>query len=88
MDNARELISQALQRFCDHKVGLSYIPPCSPPVNGYIRSLNNRLQQRRLNRNHWNMRAFRRHRVPANITTITCRTSSPAATCCQQAAGP
>ena len=27
MDNGPELVSQALQRFCDGKVGLSYIPP-------------------------------------------------------------
>jgi putative transposase len=27
MDNGPELISKALQRFCDGKVGLSYIPP-------------------------------------------------------------
>ena len=30
MDNGPELISQALQRFCDGKVGLSYIPPGTP----------------------------------------------------------
>ena len=30
MDNGPELISQALQSFCDGKVGLSYIPPGSP----------------------------------------------------------
>ena len=27
MDNGPELVSQALQRFCENKVGLSYIPP-------------------------------------------------------------
>jgi hypothetical protein len=27
MDNGPELVSQALQRFCGDKVGLSYIPP-------------------------------------------------------------
>ena len=29
MDNGPELVSQALQRFCEGKVGLSYIPPGS-----------------------------------------------------------
>jgi putative transposase len=27
MDNGPEMISQALQQFCDGKVGVSYIPP-------------------------------------------------------------
>ena len=27
MDNGAELVSQALQRFCENKVGLTYIPP-------------------------------------------------------------
>ena len=54
MDNGPELVSQALQRFCDGKVGLSYIPPGSPWDNGYIESFNNRLRKECLNRNHWN----------------------------------
>jgi transposase InsO family protein len=54
MDNGPELVSQALQRFCDGKVGLSYIPPGSPWDNGYIESFNNRLRRECLNRNHWN----------------------------------
>jgi putative transposase len=45
MDNGPELISQALQRFCDGKVGLSYIPPGAPWDNGYIESFNNRLRK-------------------------------------------
>jgi putative transposase len=53
MDNGPELVSQALQRFCDGKVGLSYIPPGSPWDNGYIESFNNRLRKECLNRNHW-----------------------------------
>jgi putative transposase len=53
MDNGPELISQALQSFCDGKVGLSYIPPGSPWENGYIESFNNRLRRECLNRNHW-----------------------------------
>jgi len=50
----RELVSQALQRFCEGKVGLSYLPPGSPWDNGYIESFNNRLRKECLNRNHWN----------------------------------
>jgi hypothetical protein len=54
MDNGPELVSQALQRFCENKVGLSYIPPGTPWNNGYIESFNNRLRKECLNRNHWN----------------------------------
>jgi putative transposase len=36
MDNRPEMVSQALQRFCDGKVGLTYIPPGCPWDNGYI----------------------------------------------------
>ena len=53
MDNGPELVSQALQRFCDGKVGLSYIPPGAPWDNGYIESFNNRLRKECLNRDHW-----------------------------------
>ena len=41
MDNGPELVSQALQQFCDGKVGLSYIPP-GTWNNGYIESFNDR----------------------------------------------
>jgi putative transposase len=44
MDNGPEFISQVLQRFCDGKVGLSYIPP-GTWNNGYIESFNNRLRK-------------------------------------------
>jgi transposase InsO family protein len=54
MDNGPELVSPALQRFCEGKVGLSYIPPGTPWNNGYIESFNNRLRKECLNRNHWN----------------------------------
>ncbi|MCV7144651.1 IS3 family transposase [Mycobacterium riyadhense] len=54
MDNGPELVSQALQRFCENKTGLVYIPPGCPWVNGYIESFNNRLRKECLNRNHWN----------------------------------
>ena len=53
MDNGPELVSQALQQFCDGKVGLSYIPPGTPWNNGYIESFNNRLRKECLNRNNW-----------------------------------
>jgi transposase InsO family protein len=53
MDNGPELVSQALQQFCDGKVGLSYIPLGTPWNNGYIESFNNRLRKECLNRNHW-----------------------------------
>ncbi|MCV6965457.1 IS3 family transposase [Mycobacterium intermedium] len=54
MDNGPELVSQALQGFCENKTGLLYIPPGCPWVNGYIESFNNRLRKECLNRNHWN----------------------------------
>jgi transposase InsO family protein len=54
MDNGPELGSHALQRFCDGKVGLTYIPPGCPWDSGYIESFNNRLRKECLNRNHWN----------------------------------
>ena len=45
MDNGPELVSQALQRFCENKTGLVYIPPGCPCDNGYIESFNNRLRK-------------------------------------------
>lgn len=54
MDNGPELVSQALQQFCDGKVGMCYIPPGTPWNNGYIESFNNRLRRECLNRNQWN----------------------------------
>ena len=54
MDNGPELVSLALQRFCENKTGMLYIPPGCPWVNGYIESFNNRLRKECLNRNHWN----------------------------------
>ncbi|NOP99609.1 MULTISPECIES: IS3 family transposase [Mycobacteriaceae] len=54
MDNGPEFISQALQQFCENKVGMVYIPPGTPWNNGYIESFNNRLRKECLNRNHWN----------------------------------
>ena len=42
MDNRPEMVSQALQRFCDGNLGLTYIRPGCPWDNGYIESFNNR----------------------------------------------
>jgi putative transposase len=52
--NGPDLVTQVLQRFCENKVGLLYIPPGTPWNNGYIESFNNRLRKECLNRNHWN----------------------------------
>jgi putative transposase len=41
MDNGPELVSHAVQQFCDGKVGMSYIPPGQPWDNGCIESFNN-----------------------------------------------
>ena len=54
MDNGPELVSQALQWFCDGKIGMAYIPPGCPWLSGYIESFNNRLRKECLNRNHCN----------------------------------
>lgn len=54
LDNGPEMISQALQQFCDGLLGISYIPPGTPWNNWYIESFNNRLRRECLNRNHWN----------------------------------
>ncbi|WP_157101599.1 IS3 family transposase [Nocardia shimofusensis] len=52
-DNGPEMISEALQRFCRDRVGITYIPPGTPWNNGYIESFNRRLRTECLNRNHW-----------------------------------
>ncbi|MGV7441254.1 IS3 family transposase [Mycobacterium kansasii] len=54
LDNGPEMVSQALQRFCENKTGMVYIPPGCPWDNGYIESFNNRLRKECLNRNYWN----------------------------------
>ncbi|GAB03793.1 transposase InsO family protein [Gordonia amarae] len=53
MDNGPEFISEALQQFCDGRVGISYIPPGTPWNNGFVESFNNRLRDECLNRNCW-----------------------------------
>jgi putative transposase len=52
MDDGPELVSQALQRFCDGKIGVSYIPPGCPWDSGCVESFNNRLRTEFLNPNH------------------------------------
>lgn len=37
MDNGPELVSQALQQFCQGRVGSSYIPPGHAPLNRLIK---------------------------------------------------
>jgi len=54
MDKGPELVSRALQRFCEGQVGMSYIPPGTPWNDGYIETFHNRLRKECLNRNHWN----------------------------------
>ena len=54
LDNGPEMVSQALQHFCEGKAGIVYMPPGCPWVNGYIESFNIRLRKECLNRNHWN----------------------------------
>lgn len=54
LDNGPEMISQALQQFCEGNAGISYIPPGCPWLNGYIESFNGRLRKECVNRNHWN----------------------------------
>ena len=53
MHNGLELISQALQKVCENKVGITYIPPGQPWHNPYIESFNSRLRKKCLNRNYW-----------------------------------
>ncbi|MCW4352588.1 IS3 family transposase [Hoyosella sp. YIM 151337] len=50
-DNGPELISRALNNFCEGRIGIDYIPPGSPWRNGYIESFNNRLRDECLNLN-------------------------------------
>ncbi len=54
MDNAPELVSQALQRFCADKTGMVYIPPGCPWTTATSNRSNNRLRKEYINRNHWN----------------------------------
>ena len=54
MDNGPERGHASTATVCDGKMGMSYIPPGCPWVNGHIESFNNRLRKECLNRNHWN----------------------------------
>lgn len=49
LDNGPELVSQALQAYCDQRIGLHYIPPGQPWMNGYAESFNNRCRDECLN---------------------------------------
>ncbi|MFF7944878.1 integrase core domain-containing protein [Nocardia gamkensis] len=52
-ENGPEMISAALQCFCGHRIGITYIPSGTPWNNGYIESFNRRLRTECPNRNHW-----------------------------------
>ena len=52
MDNGPELVSQALQQFCDGKVGLSYIPD-NPGTTATTNRSTTDPGKECLNRNHW-----------------------------------
>ncbi len=50
-DNGPEFISQAIADWAGTRTGLSYIPPGSPWLNGYVESFNSRLRDECLNIN-------------------------------------
>ena len=52
-DNGPELVSQALQDFCEDQIGIRYIPPGEPWRNGFVESFNNRVRDECLNMNQW-----------------------------------
>jgi len=52
-DNGPELVSAALQEFCENLIGIRYIPPGEPWRNGFIESFNNRVRDECLNMNQW-----------------------------------
>jgi hypothetical protein len=69
----------ALQRFCEDKAGLVYIPPGCPLLTGYIESFDNRLGKECLNRNHWNTLFFSRpawSSATSNTNTTTDKQAS------------
>jgi transposase InsO family protein len=71
MDNGTELVSQALQRFCKGKVGLSYIPP-EHPVRGP--SGHRRLQDEH---NHRHRHSGLGYRTPAEYAARCSHTHYP-----------
>ncbi len=48
-DNGPELVCQALQEYCDDRIGVHYIAPGQPWLNGYVESFNNRCRDECLN---------------------------------------
>jgi len=50
-DNGPEFISQAMADWAGIRTGLSYIPPGSPWLNGYVESFNSRIRDECLNIN-------------------------------------
>ena len=51
LDNGPEFISQAIADWAGTRTGLTYIPPGSPWLNGYVESFNSRLRDECLNIN-------------------------------------
>jgi transposase InsO family protein len=54
MDNGSEMVSQALQGFCENTTGMVYTPWGCPWGSGYIESFNSRLRKDCLNRSYGN----------------------------------
>lgn len=52
-DNGPELVSTAVAEFCQHRIGIVYIPPGKPWHNGYVESFNNRVRDECLQLNQW-----------------------------------
>ncbi len=52
-DNGPELISDALQTFCEDQIRIRYIPPGEPWRNAFIESFNGRVREECLNMNQW-----------------------------------
>lgn len=52
-DNGPELVSDALQEFCENQINIRYIPPGEPWRNAFIESFNGRLREECLNINQW-----------------------------------
>ena len=47
------LVSTAVAEFCQHRIGIAYIPPGQPWHNGYVESFNNRVRDECLQLNLW-----------------------------------
>ena len=52
-DNGPELVSEALQTFCEDHIKIRYIPPGEPWRNAFVESFNGRVREECLNMNQW-----------------------------------